>query len=90
MLITANLIPTLIDRGVLSLKKATDIKDGLDGDLSMMHISSMKYEPDPATSWVFSTRLTDDLLETWLSIDSHNDIPFDSMSSFNARNQSIV
>jgi len=75
--ITIRLVPTLINRAVLSLKKAADISGEYSGGWSMGHFSAVKFPPAsaPVSSTTFSTQPPDDPLET--RFDSHNDIQLD-------------
>jgi len=76
-LITASLNPTLINRGVLSLKKAADVKSGFDVAWSMGHFSTIKFDPAPASSATLITQVQDDLVETRSDTDDRDAIPLD-------------
>ena len=76
-LTTASLNPALINRGVLSLKRAADVKSGFDAAWSMGHFSTIKFEPIPAASATLVTRFQDDLVETRSDTNGHDVIPLD-------------
>jgi len=75
--ITIRLVPTLINRGVLSLKKAADVSGEYNGGWSMGHFSTVKIPPvpTPASSTTFSTQPLDGPLETRFDTSSNGDIP---------------
>jgi len=73
--ITISLTPMLINRAVLSLKKAADSRNGTDQARGTRHFSAVKFEPRPSVA----SRLPDDPLETRLDIYGHNDIALDEL-----------
>ena len=78
--ITVSLIPTLINRGVLSLKKAADGNSESNRAWSMKHFSTIKFAPVmPASSAILVTQLTDNSLGTRTDTSGHNDIPLDDL-----------
>jgi len=79
--ITISLVPTLINRSVLSLKKAADFGD-VDRAWSMEHFSTIKFEraPMPTSSMTFATQPSENLLETRSDTSGHDEIPLDELA----------
>ena len=77
--ITIRLVPTLINRGALSLKKAADVSGEYSSGWSMGHFSTVKFSSMPvlASSTTFSTQPPGDSLETRFDTDIHDGIPLD-------------
>jgi len=82
--ITIRLVPTLINRGALSLKKAADASGEYSGGWSMGHFSTVKFFPMPAlaSSTSFSAQPLGDSLETRFDTDIHDDIPLDELDQY--------
>ena len=68
--ITISLIPILINRAVLFLKKAADFRNGIDQAWGMGHLSTIEFKP-PST---VVPQLPDDPLETRPDVDNHNGV----------------
>jgi len=63
-----SLVPILINRAVLLLKKAADFPNGIDKAWGMGHFSTIEFKPPPTVV----SRLPDDPLETRPDADGHN------------------
>jgi len=68
--IAISLIPILINRAVLLLKKAADFRNGIDQAWGMGHFSTIEFKPPPTVV----SRLPDDPLETRPDADGHNGV----------------
>lgn len=79
--ITISLVPTLINRSVLSLKKAADFK-GADSAWGMEHFSTIKFDraPMPTSSTPFVTQPSANSSETRSYTSGHDDIPLDELA----------
>ena len=79
--ITISLTPILINRAVLSLKKAADVSGGINRAWGMRHFSTIRFEPGAmsVSSASVISRLPDDPLETRLYTNSHSDVPLDEL-----------
>lgn len=79
--ITISLVPTLINRSVLSLKKAADFED-VDSAWGMEHFSTIKFDrgPMPRSSMTLATQPSHNSLETRSHTGGHDDIPLDELA----------
>jgi hypothetical protein len=88
---TISLTPTLINRVVLSLKRAADVNSTANGAWSTEHFSNMRFEPVPmaVTLGTVVGQPPDDPTETLSDSNGHNDIPLDDLIKY-ARSRSPV
>ena len=78
---TISLAPTLINRSVLSLKKAADGSNGVNRAWNMGHASTVKFAhmPVPASSAILVARRQGDPLEIQSDTNGHNAIPLNEL-----------
>jgi len=76
---TISLIPILINRGVLSLKRTADVNSTVSRAWSTGHFSNMRFEPmsmTVASETVVGQPLTENQSDTY----DHNDVPLDDLT----------
>jgi hypothetical protein len=80
--ITISLTPILINRAMVSLKKAAQAHTGTSEAWSVRHFSTTEFRTEavPVPPVATTSRLPNDLLESWLDTDGHNDIPLDKLA----------
>jgi len=75
---TISLIPTLINRLVLSLKKTTDINSTVDRAWDTGHFSNARFDPMSMTT-TSEAVVDESQMESLSNTDGHNDIPLDDL-----------